>query len=119
MNLSDNSTVDPEQTVTQPQGTDRRQFIKAGLAVAGGIALSTTYVKPRMLSVEVHETAYASSEANRGPTLKDGPIGRPKSGTTGSAGTKPPSASTGPARTSSTTPKLGQDTAPPPPKGAQ
>ncbi|MHB1414177.1 MAG: hypothetical protein ACYC1C_02900 [Chloroflexota bacterium] len=36
----------------------RRQAIKSGVAVAGGIALGTTYVKPNVVSVGVQE-AYA------------------------------------------------------------
>ncbi|HVC34336.1 MAG TPA: hypothetical protein VNL16_12570 [Chloroflexota bacterium] len=40
----------------------RRTVVKAGAAVAGGLALSTVYVKPSILSVDFAETAHASGD---------------------------------------------------------
>jgi hypothetical protein len=61
---------------------NRRRLVKAGIAVAGGVALSTTYVKPAMLSIAVHETAYASGKLGdvRTPPAPIKPEAFPKPG---------------------------------------
>jgi hypothetical protein len=38
----------------------RRTVLQAGVAIAGGVALGTAYVKPAILSVDFAETAHAS-----------------------------------------------------------
>jgi len=63
MTVGDYERGETEHGSGRPTGRRRparRRLVKAGIAVAGGVALSTMYVTPGMLSIAVYETAYAS-----------------------------------------------------------
>src|SRR5689334_4256033 len=45
----------------------RRSLVKGGVATVSGLVLSTTYVKPSLLTISLHETAYASGALRPNP----------------------------------------------------
>src|SRR5439155_7529019 len=49
-------------------GSTRRSILQRGAAVAVGVALGTSYVRPSLRSVELHEVAYASADPSGPPT---------------------------------------------------
>jgi hypothetical protein len=72
--------LENQDTVNRP--TSRRTVVKLGVAVAGGIVLGNTYVKPNLLSVSVHETAHASAQGPLGKPVPGKPSGPPGPGLT-------------------------------------
>ena len=80
-----------ENDVELNQPTSRRTLVKLGVAIAGGIVLSSTYVKPSMVSVSLHETAHASADSPPEPngTAPGSPNGRAAPGGTISNPTNP------------------------------
>ncbi len=62
MSESLEQTSAPREATTP--NTDRRTFAKASVAVAWGLFLGTTYVRPTIFSVSVYETAFASGRGS-------------------------------------------------------
>jgi len=62
MSRRDELQSGPEPGGALTQRATRRKVIKAGAAMAGGMALSPAYAEPGILSVSLNQTSYASGK---------------------------------------------------------